>query len=90
MTDEWFTAQVRGRSPEPPPDGFLVPPGFADDLMAALRQSLFPAWLDSGEPLPPPSWRTRLRWKRDAWREALARRAYRLLAGYWPRDEWDE
>jgi hypothetical protein len=36
---------------------------------------------DTRPPLPPPSWRTRLRWKRDQWRESAARRAYRLIAG---------
>jgi hypothetical protein len=40
---------------------------------------------------PPPSWRTRLRWKRDEWRERTARRAYKVIAGYWPdngKDDW--
>lgn len=40
---------------------------------------------------PPPTWRTRLRWKRDAWRERAARRAYKIIAGDWPgggEDDW--
>jgi hypothetical protein len=37
---------------------------------------------DTRPPLPPPSWRTRLRYRVDDAREALARRAYRLIAGY--------
>lgn len=40
---------------------------------------------------PPPTWRTRLRWKRGEWRERAARRAYKIIAGYWPdngEDDW--
>lgn len=46
---------------------------------------------DTRPPLPPPSWRTRLRWKRGMWRNLAARRAYKVIAGYWPdngEDDW--
>jgi hypothetical protein len=39
---------------------------------------------------PPPSWRTRFRWKREQWRERAARRAYRIVAGDWPDDREDD
>jgi hypothetical protein len=46
---------------------------------------------DTRPPLPPPTWRTRLRRKLGAWRERAARRAYKSIAGYWPdngEDDW--
>lgn len=39
---------------------------------------------DTRPPLPPPTWRTRLRRKREAWRERAAKRAYKIIAGYEP------
>lgn len=36
---------------------------------------------------PPPSWRTRLRWKIGRWRTRAARRAYKIIDGDWPDDE---
>jgi hypothetical protein len=42
---------------------------------------------DTRPPLPPPSWRTRLRWKIGDWRTRAARRAYKIIDGDWPDDE---
>lgn len=64
-----------------------MPPGFAEDLRNAvmgaygLPRDLF------ARPLPPPTWRTRLRSKVSGWRERLARRAFKIIAGYWPQVE---
>ena len=90
---EWFAAQVRGTAPEPPPDGFMIPPGFAEDFRRTIAElfGIPDEMLTGGKPLPPPSWRTRLRRKRDAWRERTARGAYKIIAGYWPdggEDDW--
>ena len=37
---------------------------------------------DTRPPRPPLPWRTRLRYRIGDWRESLARRAYRIIAGY--------
>jgi hypothetical protein len=40
---------------------------------------------------PPPTRRQRIRRKLGDWRERAARRAYRIIAGYWPdngEDDW--
>jgi hypothetical protein len=37
---------------------------------------------DTRPPRAPLPWRTRLRFRLDDWREKLARRAYKLIAGY--------
>jgi hypothetical protein len=39
---------------------------------------------------PPPSWRTRFRRKREQWREQTARRAFKIIAGYWRDDGEDD
>jgi hypothetical protein len=70
------------RSPSAEEAGFLVPPGLAEALGFSMTREAYP--------LPPPSWRTRLRWKRDGWREHAARRAFRVIAGYWPHDGEDD
>lgn len=78
-------------------DGLTIPAGqWAQDAAgtptiikaSAVIQVPYELLMDAGvipdtrPPLPPPSWRTRLRRKRDQWREAAARRAFRLIAGY--------
>lgn len=95
LTKPWTLAkQVRGTSPEPPPDGFLVPPGLTEQLLGEMRK-LFavqevPDELLNPPEIPPPTWRTRLRCKVSAWREKTARRAFKIIAGYWPpEDELD-
>lgn len=40
-------------------------------------------------PRVPIPWRTRLRYRIDDWRERMARRAYRLIAGYDPPEPED-
>lgn len=87
--EKWFPGQVRGNAPEPPPDGFLVPQGLTEifkgwwgDLGAAARNRPKP---------PPPTRRQRLKSKIEMWRNLAARRAYRIVAGYWPdngEDDW--
>jgi hypothetical protein len=68
------------------PQGFMVPPGFAEDLKAqiALLHDV-PLWLlGEGEPPEPvhvPWWRRLLRWGSDA-RLWLACWAFCLIAGY--------
>lgn len=42
---------------------------------------------DTRPPLPPTPWRWRLRNRVSNWRERTARRAYKVIAGYWPDDE---
>lgn len=37
---------------------------------------------DTRPPSPPPPWGRRMRNRADRWRESLARRAYRIIAGY--------
>ena len=84
-TEGWFAAQVRGSSPEPPPDGFLVPPGFTEELHARLISSIIdvPYELINGTPskYPPPTRRQRFRQWRSNMRERLAERAYELISG---------
>lgn len=80
---------AHGSAPEPTPDGFLVPPGMAEDLMQALRDNFAAAdaWYESqvtaAGPIP---WYRRARWalsrKLQAWRDRTARHAYKLIAGY--------
>lgn len=85
-----LTAQVRGTAPEPPPDGFLVPPGLAEDLRKSIAE-LFGIPGEMLEPGPPPTRRQRIRNKVSGWREQAARRAFKLIAGYWPdgrEDDW--
>lgn len=94
--EAWFTAQVRGTAPEPPPSGFLVPPGLDGEvLMRKLSACIevsdellmdYGAIPDTRPPYRPP-WRTRLRWKTDRWRTRAARRAYKIIDGDWPDDE---
>jgi hypothetical protein len=87
---EWFAAQVRGNAPEPPPDGFMIPPGLAEGLRATIAE-LFGIPDEMLEPLPPPTRRQRIRRKLGDWREQAARRAYKSIAGYWPdngEDDW--
>lgn len=91
-----------GEPLNPSPDGFLVP-FTSDELLGAVRKLY--AYEEAPDELlmdcgvipdtrpkpPPPSWRTRLRWKRGDWREQTARRAYKVIAGYWPdggEDDW--
>jgi hypothetical protein len=81
--EKWFPAQVRGTAPEPPDDGFMIPPGFAEDLRATIAE-LFGVPAGPFEPGPPPTRRQRLRSKVSDWRERAARRAYKVIAGYWP------
>ena len=86
---EWFAKQVRGTAPEPPPDGFMVPPGFAEDLRNAVMDAYgLPRDLFT-RPLPPPTWRTRLRSRWSDLREQTARRAFKVIAGYEVREEDD-
>lgn len=95
--DPFGVAWTRRTEPEPTTDGFMVPPGFSEQLAAYFDEHM-PAtleWLarptDDDAPEIPPSWRTRLRRKLGAWREQAARRAYRIVAGYWPdngEDDW--
>jgi hypothetical protein len=80
--EKWFPGQVRGTAPEPPPDGFLIPPGLAEALGFSMTREAYP--------LPPPSWRTRLRWRLTDLRESAAQCAFRVIAGYWPHDGEDD
>ena len=85
----WFAAQVRGTSPEPPPEGFLVPPGLAEGLMETLREHLAAAgaWYEShAAPIVPVPWHVRLRWAAWNWRHAVAKGIYRTIMGFWPCD----
>ena len=84
-----LAAQVRGTAPEPPPDGFTVPPG----MLEGLRDALMDAYglpRDFFEPGPPPTRRQKLRRNLAAWRQNAARRAYRTIAGHWPGDGEDD
>ena len=73
----WFAKQVRGTAPEPPPDEFPVPPGFAEDLRNALMDAYgLPRDLFTRE-LPPPTWRTRWLSRWNELREQTARRDVR-------------
>lgn len=76
---------------EPSQGGFLVPPSLRSDiLLSALQGSAL--LLGPDEPAAtrkPPTWRQKLRWKLTAWREQAARRAFRVIAGYWPDDGED-
>ena len=88
----WFAAQVRGTAPEPPPDGFLVPPGLAEGLMQQLQEgwAAADAWYDSQRrPVAPPPWHWRAKQKLRGWREQAARLAYRIVGGDWPCDGSD-
>lgn len=87
---EWFAAQVRGNAPEPPADGFMIPPGLSEALHDAIMDA-YDLPRDLFEPGPPPTRRQRIRRKLGAWRERAARRAYKSIAGYWPEngeDDW--
>lgn len=98
--EKWFPEQVRGTAPEPPADGFLIPPGMAEELHARLISSYievpnellmdFGAIPDTRPKPPPPTWRQKLRSKAEEWREQGARRAYKAIAGYWPSDGEDD
>ena len=92
-TKEWFAAQVMGSSPEPPPGGFLVPPGLALELTGEVAESLegirkIYGQIDVADELlnprsrPPLPWRTRLRYRISDWRERVAERAYEIIAGH--------
>jgi hypothetical protein len=69
----------------------MVPPGLA----VALRESIMDAF-DLPRDLftrqvTPPTRRQRLKSKIEMWRNLAARRAYRIVAGYWPdngEDDW--
>jgi hypothetical protein len=90
-----FTAQLAAYFREHPadPDAWADLPvrklaGYievSDDL--AMDAGLIP---DTRPKPPPPSWRTRFRWKRAEWRERAARRAYKIIAGDWPDDREDD
>lgn len=56
-----------------------------DELLMAY--GLIP---DTRPPLPPTPWRWRAKQQIRAWREQAARAAYRVIAGYWPRDGEDD
>lgn len=81
-TQPWFPAQVRGTAPEPTPDGFLIPPGLAEDLMETMREhfAAVSAWYDANT--PPLTRRQRIRSRIADWRERAACRAFKLIAGY--------
>lgn len=72
--------------PEATADGFLVPPGFGEELRDALEAMVLSRLATGGgvfvtrEHKPVPR-RTRLRWWRARQRENLASLAYRLIAG---------
>lgn len=95
--EAWFPEQARGTAPEPTPGGFLVPPGFADQLSSYFDEHMPAAleWLarpiDDDAPEIPPTRRQRLRNRITGWRERAARRAYKTIAGDWPdnrEDDW--
>ena len=86
---DWFTAQVRGTAPEPPPDDFLIPPGFAEDLRKMIAE-LFGIPGEMLAPLPPPTRRQRIRRKLGDWRTRAARRAFKIIAEEWPDDGEDD
>lgn len=68
-----------------PEGGFLVPPGLASDIIATKLSAylLVPnELLDESREHRKPSRRAWLRYRIAGWREALARRAYKLIAGY--------
>ena len=93
---KWFEDQAT----EPTPGGFLIPPAMTGQLAGVVKASgyievpdellmaygLIP---DTRPPLPPLPWRWRLRNKASDWREQAARRAFRVIAGYWPDDGED-
>lgn len=88
---DWFATQVRGNSPEPPPDGFMLPPHFAEDFRKTVAELFgIPAEALAPRPVVPPTRRQRLKNRIGMWRNLAARRAYRTIAGYWPDDGEDD
>ena len=93
-------------APEPTPDGFLVPPGYWYSHLenAELNARKLTSYIDvpnellmadglipdTRPPRPPTPWRWRMRSRISGWREQAARAAYRVIAGYWPRDGEDD
>jgi hypothetical protein len=88
---KWFEDQAAA-GPELPAGGFMIPPELRSEILATKLSATL---LVSDELLhprqfPPPTWRTRLRWKLASWREQAARRAFKVIAGYWPDDGEDD
>jgi len=84
---EAVRAVTRARGP-----GFLVPEALRTEILRTALETAMIGPIDPDAPKPPPpTWRQKLRWKRGDWRERTARRAYRIIAGYWPgngEDDW--
>lgn len=87
--DGAFLRQVRGTAPEPPPGGFMVPPGMLEGLRDAIMDAYgLPRDLWD-RPVPPLTRRQRLKRKLAGWRERAARLAFRALAGHdAPEEDW--
>lgn len=69
-----------------PSGGFLVPPGLRSAILQMVLETT-----PAGPKPPPPTRRERFRRKLTTWREQAARRAFKLIAGYWPdnrQDDW--
>jgi hypothetical protein len=83
-------SQTQDSDETDPSKQYLVPPELAmhleisDDLL--MDFGVIP---DTRPPLPPPSLRTRWRWRIADLRAGVARRAYKLIAGYDPHDDDD-
>lgn len=86
LIDAWHAGTWPPQPVEPTGDGFLVPPGFGEELRDALEAMVLSRLATGGgvfvtrEHKPVPR-RTRLRWWRARQRENLASLAYRLIAG---------
>ena len=87
-----FEEQAEGTSPEQSAGGFMIPPELRSEILATRLSAtlLVSDELLHPRQLPPPTWRTRLRWKLGQWRERAARRAFKIIAGYWPDDGEDD
>lgn len=91
QAEAWFAEQARGSSPEPPSGGFMIPPELRSDILATRLSAtiMVSDELLSPRPLPPPTWRSRLRSRWSELREQTARRAFKAIAGYEvPEEDW--
>lgn len=93
-TDAWaaqFAAEPVAGRPAVKPAGEPLSAHKLSSVVCVPNELLMDAGVipDTRPPLPPPTWRTRVRYRIGAWRERAAERAYKIIAGYEvPKVDW--
>lgn len=89
----WFDVQAGESEPGPPSGGFMIPPELRSEILATKLSATLLVSDELLHPRPPRplTRRQRLTHRTDMWRNLAARRAYKIIAGYWPdagEDNW--